>query len=198
MKMWKRKYEYPLPCVTTRVWGQPGALNVSCFWQTLQEPVNEFPQTVSTTRQNKQAPSHHTPLEPRVRALNSNSTLLWANTTNHTTLATNPHCYMCDELNSRRAWTSEEALLSHYPTFQQLRLTQECGLALGLLSVLSQMHWVWQLYRQGWPEHRDLPFSLSNLCIKRLKLTVECWMGIQAGVSTEHLWDGHLPWLCCK
>lgn len=23
-------------------------------------------------------------------------------------------------------------------------------------------------------------------------------MGIQAGVSTEHLWDGHLPWLCCK
>lgn len=51
---------------------------------------------------------------------------------------------------------------------------------------------------QGWSKHRDLPFSPSNLCIKRLKLTVECWMGIQAGVSTEHLWDGHLPWLCCK
>lgn len=51
---------------------------------------------------------------------------------------------------------------------------------------------------QGCSKHRDLPFRPSNLCIKRLKLTVECWMGIQAGVSTEHLWDGHLPWLCCK
>lgn len=41
--------------------------------------------------------------------------------------------------------------------------------------------------------------SVSQIfVIKRLKLTVECWMGIQAGVSTEHLWDGHLPWLCCK
>lgn len=56
----------------------------------------------------------------------------------------------------------------------------------------------WNFTWQHCSKYRDLPFSLSKLCIKRLKLTVECWMGIQAGVSTEHLWDGHLPWLCCK
>lgn len=61
-------------------------------------------------------------------------------------------------------------------------------------SSTKSQNFTWQHCSRHW----DLPFSLSKLFIKRLKLTVECWMGIQAGVSTEHLWDGHLPWLCCK
>jgi len=76
MRQWKRKDASSLPFVTTWVWGQPGALIISHFWQTLQVLMDEFPQIVSLTMQNQQAPSHHAQLEPRVTAINSNFTFL--------------------------------------------------------------------------------------------------------------------------